>query len=215
MPIRLVLAEDKPRLARALAADLALFDDLYLVATFSHGRALLAGIDRLAPPPALVLMDVEMPQLDGIAATAQLRERYPDLPILMLTVFEDEERLFAAVQAGADGYLLKGLSPEALHRAIHEAVAGGAPMSPLIARTALRLLRTGRPRPVVGAALSEREIEVLRLLAAGLPYKAIAAELFLSQGTIRKHIEHIYRKLRVNNKVSAVSKGRDLGLLED
>ena len=215
--MHLVLAEDKPRLAAALAADLALFPQHRLTAIYSDGEALLAGVPTLPNLPDLVLMDIEMPRLDGIAATAELKRRYPQMHVLMLTVFEDEDALFRALRAGADGYLLKGLPPEELAAALEETQRGGVPLSPPMARKALRLIRAA---PAPGAAtqdrptLSEREIEVLEQLAAGLTYKAIASNLFLSVGTVRKHVEHVYRKLRVNNKVSAVARGRDLGLVD-
>ena len=213
MTVHIAIAEDKPRLAHALAADLSLFSDLELAGSFPDGRALVVGLAALPQLPDLVLMDIEMPHLDGIEATELLKHRHPQLRVIMLTVFEDEDNLFRAIQAGADGYLLKGTSPEDLHAAIHEAVTDGAPMSPLIARKALRLLRSGAPQPKETTDLSDREIEVLEQLAAGLPYKGIAANLHLSTGTVRKHVEHVYRKLRVNNKVSAVARGRDLGLV--
>ena len=213
MTVHIAIAEDKPRLAQALAADLRLFADLELSGSFPDGRALVVGLAALPHLPDLILMDIEMPHLDGIEATALIKQRHPQVRVVMLTVFEDEDNLFRAIRAGADGYLLKGTSPVDLHAAIHEAVADGAPMSPLIARKALRLLRGGAPKPAAPTDLSDREIEVLEQLAAGLPYKGIAANLHLSTGTVRKHVEHVYRKLRVNNKVSAVARGRDLGLV--
>lgn len=217
MTVHVAIAEDKPRLAQSLAADLALFQDLRLTGSFRDGRALVDGIAALPHLPDLILMDIEMPRLDGVAATSELKQRYPQIRVLMLTVFEDQQTLFDAVQAGADGYLLKGTPAEDLHRAIREAMSGGAPMTPLMAQKALRLIRTVPPLPRVQQgvpALSTRETEVLEQLAAGLAYKEAAANLHLSVGTIRKHVENIYRKLRVNNKVSAVAKGRGLGLVD-
>ena len=218
--IHLVLAEDKPRLAAALTADLALFDDLYLARHFADGRALVDGLAELPNLPNLILMDIEMPHLDGIAATAEVKRRHPQIKVLMLTIFEDDDKLFAAIRAGADGYLLKGLPPKELHRAVGEALEGGAPMSPAMARKALTLIRASQQVPAevgksrVGEApiepLSGRELEVLEQLSAGLKYREIAANLILSEGTIRKHVERIYRKLRVNNKTAAVARGRGL-----
>jgi len=206
MTVHVAIAEDKHRLAESLAADLALFQDLQLAGSFRDGRALVDGIAALPHLPDLVLMDIEMPRLNGVAATAELKQRYPQVRVLILTVFEDQETLFNAIRAGADGYLLKGIPAEDLHRAIREAMSGGAPMTPLMAHKALRMIRaTPPPRRVREGTpeLSSRETEVLEQLAAGLAYKEAAANLHLSVGTIRKHVENIYRKLRVNNKVSA------------
>lgn len=217
MTAHVAIAEDKPRLAQALAADLSLYVDLKLVGVYADGQSLVDGLATSSHLPDLILMDVEMPRLDGIEATAEIKQRYPQIRVLMLTVFEEESVLFRAIQAGADGYLLKGSSADELYRSIHEAVAGGAPMSPLMARKALRMLRSAPSRTeyeTLTDPLSKREIEVLEHLAAGLAYKQIAANLHLSQGTIRKHVENIYRKLRVNNKVSAVTRGRGLGLVD-
>jgi DNA-binding NarL/FixJ family response regulator len=215
-PLHIVIVEDKGRLAASLRADLELFDDLVVAAVYPDGLAAVTGIPEQTNLPDLVLMDVEMPRLDGIQATAQLKERYPQLTILMMTVFEDEQTLFAAIRAGADGYLLKGTDPEELHRAIHEATGGGAPLSPAMARKSLRLLRqspTNVPAPEPHS-LSEREVEVLQQLAAGRTYRQAAENLFISEATVRKHVENIYRKLRVENKVSAVARGRGLGILD-
>ena len=226
--IHVVFAEDKPRLARALKDDLARYLDLQLTGTYADGRALVDGLAELPNLPDVILMDVEMPRLDGIQATAEVKSRHPQIRILMLTIFEDDDVLFDAIRAGADGYLLKGLPPEDLHRALLEVLDGGAPMSPAMARKTLRWVRQSpvkkegaRPR-VPGqkqeskgedpnhATLTERELEVLEQLSAGLKYREIAENLVLSEGTIRKHVERIYRKLRVNNKTSAVARGREL-----
>lgn len=214
-PLHLVIVEDTARLAAALSADLALADDLLVVATYSDGQAAVDGIPHLPHLPDLVLMDVKMPRLDGIQATARLKEYYPQLPVLMMTVFEDEQTLFAAIRAGADGYLLKGTPAEEVHRSVREAVAGGAPLSPAMARKSLRMLRRAAPDVPTPAthSLSEREVEVLEQLAAGRTYREAAANLCISTATVRKHVENIYRKLRVGNKVSAVARGREEGII--
>ena len=226
--IHVVFAEDKPRLARALQDDLALYPDLQLTGTYADGRALVDGLAELPNLPDVIMMDVEMPRLDGIQATAEVKARHPQIRVLMLTIFEDDDVLFDAIRAGADGYLLKGLPPEDLHRALLEVLDGGAPMSPAMARKTLRWVRQspvkkegarprvpGRKQESKGedpnhATLTERELEVLEQLSAGLKYREIAENLVLSEGTIRKHVERIYRKLRVNNKTSAVARGREL-----
>ena len=128
----------------------------------------------------------------------------------MLTVFDDEDRIFKAIQAGAKGYLLKDESPEKIHESIKMIMEGGAPMSPTIAAKSLALLRNVKHNPAVSESenfdLSKREIEVLEELSNGLDYNRIAEKLFISPSTVRKHIENIYKKLQVNNKVTAVQK---------
>ncbi len=134
----------------------------------------------------------------------------------MATVFDDETHIFDAILAGADGYLLKDESPEVLHRSLREVMEGGAPMSPAIARKALNLLRRTPatvPRITGDALLSDREIDILDQLSRGLRYRQVAENLDISEGTVRKHIENVYRKLQVHNKVSAVDKGRQLGII--
>lgn len=218
MKIHVAIAEDKARLAAALVADLALDPALRVVGDYRDGQALLDGVAALPNRPDLVLMDIEMPRMDGVAATRALLARYPQVRVVMFTVFEEDARLFDAIRAGAVGYLLKGTDPEALHRFIREALDGGAPMSPTMASKALRLLRTGQVSTDGPAApdvepLTAREQEVLEQLASGLTYRQAAENLFVSEGTIRKHVEHLYRKLRVDNKTTAVVKGRAAGLL--
>lgn len=211
----LVIAEDKARLARALASDLQCYPDQFVMECYPNGKDLLAGLPGLTHLPDIVLMDVEMPVLDGIEATRQLKSRYPQVRVVMTTVFEEEEVLFAAIRAGADGYLLKGGTPEEYRRAIAEVMHGGAPMTPCIARKSLRLLRSGSAPADSGKGesnpLSPRETEVLEQLSAGLKYREVGENLHLSEGTVRKHVENIYRKLRVTNKVAAVRRGRQAG----
>jgi DNA-binding NarL/FixJ family response regulator len=218
MPIRVALAEDKPFLARAVREKLALYpDDLEVRFHALDGEALLARLERDGPVDA-VLMDIEMPGMDGITATAAVRARFPGIKVVMLTVFDDEQRIFQAIQAGAMGYLLKDEPPETLRDAILQIMAGGAPMSPTIAARSLELLRDpsrGRKTAPAGdeVVLSPREVEVLEQLADGLEYQEIAAALVISPATVRKHIENIYRKLQVNNKMRAVKEASRQGLI--
>ena len=164
----------------------------------------------------LILMDIEMPVCNGIEATLLVKQRFPQIKIIMLTVFDDDDNIFNAIRAGADGYLLKEVSPKDLHLGILETMQGGATMTPSIALKTLKLLRNA---PAPGSAkgedfsLSAREIEVLEQLSKGLKYSAIAENLFLSAGTIRKHIENIYAKLQVHNKIEAIQKARSNNLI--
>jgi DNA-binding NarL/FixJ family response regulator len=156
-------------------------------------------------------MDIQMPEMDGIKATELVKQKFPQIKIIMLTVFDDEENIFKSIMAGADGYLLKDESAENLHKGIIEIMDGGAPMSPSIAFKALKILRS----PVAASRettfdhqLTPREIEVLEQLSKGLNYAEISDNLFISPATVRKHIENIYRKLQVRNKLEAVNLAR-------
>ena len=149
-----------------------------------------------------------MPKMNGIEATEAVKNKYPQIKIIMLTVFDNDENIFKSIKAGADGYLLKEVNPEELHNAIKETLNGGAAMTPSIALKTLKLLREpvvfdhSIPRDEV--VLTTREIEVLEQLSKGLKYNAIAENLFLSAGTIRKHVENIYTKYK-NKKVSLIN----------
>ena len=210
MKIRIALAEDKPFLATSIQEKLALFDDdIEFRFWANNGKVML---EKLAENHAIdaILMDIEMPEMDGIEATAEIVARYPHIKIIMLTVFDDEQRIFNAIQAGAMGYLLKDEPPQKLHESIKMIMDGGAPMSPTIAAKSLKLLRnpSRAESETTGEDfnLGKREIEVLEHLSQGLDYQKIAENLFISPATVRKHIENIYRKLQVNNKMRAVKK---------
>lgn len=165
----------------------------------------------------ILLMDIEMPVLNGIETTQMVKQKYPHIKIVMLTVFDNDENIFKAIQAGADGYLLKEVNPEDLYNGIKETIAGGAAMNPSIAMKTLRLLRN--PSSIENLtdreeiSLSERETEVLEQLAKGLSYKVIAQNLFLSPSTVRKHIENIYKKLQVHSKIEAVQKAKRYNII--
>lgn len=210
MKTRIALAEDKPFLAASIQEKLALFaDDIEFRFWANNGKVML---EKLAENHAIdaILMDIEMPEMDGIEATAEIVAQYPHIKIIMLTVFDDEQRIFNAIQAGAMGYLLKDEPPHKLHESIKMIMDGGAPMSPSIAAKSLKLLRdpSRAESNTTGEDfnLGKREIEVLEQLSQGLDYQKIAENLFISPATVRKHIENIYRKLQVNNKMRAVNK---------
>lgn len=158
-----------------------------------------------------------MPVLNGIETTAVVKQKYPHIKIIMLTVFDNDENIFNAIKAGADGYLLKDVNLDDLHNGIEETLSGGAAMNPSIALKTLKLLRN--PIAVTNSAdkeqisLSAREIEVLEQLSTGLSYTAIADNLMLSPSTVRKHIENIYKKLQVHSKIEAVQKARNHNLI--
>ncbi|MBA80440.1 MULTISPECIES: response regulator transcription factor [unclassified Leeuwenhoekiella] len=216
MPVRIAIAEDKFFLAQSLKEKLSFFKDFDLRITAENGQVLIEKI-REQPQIDLILMDIEMPVLNGIAATAIIKDELPHVKIIMLTVFDDDLNIFNAIQAGADGYLLKETPPDTLKTGIEETLAGGAAMTPAIAMRTLKLLRN--PEAVTHLEtqeeiqLSQREVEVLEQLEKGLSYTKIAENLVVSPSTVRKHIENIYKKLQVHNKLEAVKKARKNNLI--
>jgi DNA-binding NarL/FixJ family response regulator len=173
--------------------------------TGSYGRCddALAVIEN--DPPDVVLMDIGMPGKSGIECVGELKARFPDIQVLMLTVYSDDEKIFQSLRAGAVGYLLKKTPSDKLLAAIRDAFAGGAPMSSEVAQRVLNYFRESRPSKIL-ASLSEREIEVLEALKEGHSYKAIAEKLFLSVHTVRFHLHNIYAKLHVSSRSEAVAK---------
>ena len=175
-----------------------------------YGRAQDALDNLPAERPSVVLMDIKMKGMDGIECVRRLKEKMPDILVIMLTVFEEEDLIFDALMAGAIGYLLKRQPPEQLLEAIHDLLAGGSPMSATIARKVVKLLqRSGDPGKQTGGVrllLSARQREMLDLLAAGEPYKAIADKMDLSIHTVRGYIRRIYEKLQVHSRTEAVAK---------
>ena len=210
MKIKVALAEDNNRLAISIKENLTLFnDDIEFVFRAANGKELLKLL-QTEIAVEVILMDIEMPVMDGIKATELVKQNYPQIKIIMLTVFDDEERIFQSILAGASGYLLKDESPDKLFEGIKMIMEGGAPMSPSIAFKALNLLRNSERKiekdKTEIQSLSSREVEVLEQISKGLDYIKIADNLFLSPFTVRKHIENIYKKLQVHNKVEAIQK---------
>lgn len=205
--IQVAIAEDNDFLAKSIQEKLGFFKDL------KYNFRGVDGLDLLEQLKSdhnidVILMDIEMPEMDGITATAEVKRLYPHIKIIMLTVFDDEERIFNSIKAGADGYLLKDETPDIIHDGVLEILAGGAPMSASIAMKALRLLRNPiaeQKAETINYELTEREVEVLEQLSKGLNYSEIADNLNISSGTIRKHVENTYRKLQVHNKMEAVN----------
>jgi DNA-binding NarL/FixJ family response regulator len=157
-------------------------------------------------PPHIVLVDIGLPGMSGIDGVRQLQERWPGLPILMLTVYSDDDRIFNSLCAGACGYLLKSTPPAQLLESIREAVTGGGPMSPEIARRVITLFREFRPPEPADCQLTPHELRLLRLLVDGHNYKSAAMELDVSINTICFHIKQVYQKLQVHSKSEAVAK---------
>jgi len=209
--IHIAIAEDNVFLLKAVKEKLSFFPDVKIVFTADNGAEFLTKLEDERNLD-LIIMDIEMPVMDGIQTTAQVKSKYPQIKIIMLTVFDNDENIFNAIKAGADGYLLKEINAKELHEGIVETLNGGAAMNPSIAMKTLKLLRN--PLTVSNLdveetiALSDREVEVLEQVSTGLSYTKIAANLFLSPSTVRKHIEKIYKKLQVHNKLEAVQKAK-------
>ncbi len=214
--IRIAIVEDINRIAETLEEKILLSSDFTVVIRATTGKEIIQDLQKNHSID-VIIMDINMPEMNGIEATAFITNRWPNIKIIMSTVFDDEQNLFNAIMAGASGYLLKDELPQKIHRSIYEALEGGAPMSPLIAKKALSMIKTGVPeeskKEIIDYGLTDREIEVLEHLSKGLSYEQIADNLFISYGTVRKHVENTYRKLKVNNRIEAIDKAKKGGVL--
>ena len=211
MSIKIAIAEDNSFLAKAVQEKISFFEDLNYKFRGVNGAELIGKLEQNHNID-IILMDIQMPEMDGITATEIIKKKYPQIKVIMLTVFDEDEKIFKAIQAGADGYLLKEIDAERLYKSILEVLDGGAPMTPSIALKALKLLRNpqnfNEVEEVERVKLTKRETEILEQISKGLAYGKIADNLFISVGTVRKHIENIYRKLQVHNKIEAVQKAK-------
>lgn len=206
--IPIAIVDDKPQNLVSLRDKICLDTEIEVLFTASNGLEFLQRLKQFsAQLPQVVLMDIDMPEMNGIEAVLKAKEIYPDVHFLMLTVFDDDLKIFEAIQAGAVGYLLKDEPVETIREAVIQTVeAGASPMSPAIARKALNLLMKAKvsletPQEM---NLSEREKEILQGLVQGLDYKEVGTKLFISPHTVRSHIANIYQKLQVKNKAQAV-----------
>lgn len=210
MIIKIAIAEDNDFLAKSLIEKLSLFPDRFSMKFRAKNGSEIVEYITASDLPDVILMDIEMPVMNGISAAAQVSERFPEIKIIMLTVFDDEDKIFKAIKSGASGYLLKDESVERIVESIDMVLNGGAPMSATIASKTLKLLKQSsdiiQEDSKEDFKLSKREVEVLELLKKGFDYNQIAEKLFISPFTVRKHIENIYKKLQVNNKMQAVQK---------
>ena len=170
-------------------------------------RSMEEGLDGIREQvPDIVLSDIGLPGMSGIEGIRRLKERHPDLLVLMLTIYDDDERIFDALCAGASGYLLKNTQPARLLDSLHEAAAGGAPMSPEVARRVIAIFREFRQPASTTCELTAHELRLLRLFVEGHNYKTAAAELGVTVHTISFHLRSIYEKLQVHSKSAAVAK---------
>jgi len=201
---RVAIVEDNKLIRESLVDYVQTDPEFQCVCTCATGEEALKELPRHTPD--IVLMDIQLPNISGIECTAKLRQLLPATKILMVTVYEDTDRIFKALRAGARGYLLKRCSPEQLVAAVREVREGGAPMSREIASKVIASFQ----EPVTAATevedLSTREREILELLASGKSNKEIAAHLGLTEGTVRWHLSHVYEKLHVRSRTEAVLK---------
>lgn len=205
MDKRIAVFDDNSKRRESLQILIDLTDGMNCVGSFPDCSNVLNDID--ACQPDLVLMDIDMPHVNGIDGVKIIRKKYTAIKILMQTVFEDDEKLFACIRAGADGYILKKAQPQELLNAIEDALQGGAPMTPSIARQVLRFVgSTESKKQVEDFNLTARETEILSLLVQGLSYKMIAGRCSISLPTVNSHIQNIYEKLQVHSVVEAVTK---------
>ncbi len=214
--IKTVIADDNTFLIKAIQEKLSFFDSIQIKFTPLDGSDLITKLSNNHNID-VILMDIDMPILNGIEATEIVKNKYPHIKIIMLTVFDNDENIFNAIKAGADGYLLKEVEPKTLYEGIIDTLNGGAAMNPSIALKTLKLLRNpidlDNKKEEEIIKLSSREITVLEQLSKGLNYINIAENLFLSPATVRKHIENIYTKLQVHNKLEAVQKAKRNNLI--
>lgn len=203
MAIRISIYEDNQSLCDALSLLVQTTDNFELVGAYGH--CLNIEPQLIADRPHVVLMDIDLPGMSGIEATLRLHRKFPEIDVLILTVFDEDDRVFQAIQAGATGYLLKKTAPARILAAIQEVFEGGAPMSPGIARRVMQSMhRSTAPHDL--DQLTPRETTILSLLAAGNSYKMVAAEAGISIDTARTHIKRIYEKLHVHSVTEAVAK---------
>lgn len=213
--IKIAIVEDISKLAMVLKEKIELASEFKVVDVLANGKQIISRLENNHSID-VIFMDIHMPEMNGVSSTEVIGNRWPHIKIVMCTVFDDEQHIFDAIMAGASGYIMKSEPPKVFHKAIYEAVEGGAPMSPIVARKALKLIKTGRPTTIKNEAdyeLTKREIEILEQIAKGLSYDQISENLYISYSTAKKHVENIYRKMKVHNKVEALSKARTGGYI--
>ena len=203
MTIKVLLYEDNEELRASLSELISFSEQLELVAAFEHCANVIEHLNKYNPD--IILMDIDMPVCNGIEGLNKVRSVNEQLPVIMLTVFDDNVHILKAIMEGATGYLLKKNLTTHLGTAIHEALGGGAPMSPIVARLVLKHLSVPKDRKNL-YILTPREKDILRSLTDGNSYKMIAANFSISEGTVTTHIKNIYTKLGVHSQAEAVSK---------
>lgn len=215
--IRVLLVDDQSLFREGLRTLLSVWDDIEVVGEAGNGREAITQTAVLQPD--VVLMDLRMPELDGVAATRHLQAEHPASRVIILTTFDDDEHIFDGLRAGAVGYLLKDVSSDKLVEAIRATARGNSFLQPSVAAKVLAefsRLTPGAPQPEPDPLiepLSEREKEILRHVATGATNKEIASRLYIAEGTVKNHVTNILGKLGVRDRTQAALKARDLGLL--
>ncbi len=203
MPIKVSIVEDLAEVRKGLAELISSDNELLMMENFDNGELAIEKLPSLEPD--IVIMDINLPGMSGIDCIKQLKEKCPGTQFLMFTVYENDEKVLQALQAGATGYLLKRTKPQRILESIKELSQGGSPMSSNIARKLLNIFLNEK-KITKKEILTDRENEVLQLLADGLLYKEIADRLQIVHGTVRQHIHNIYEKLHVQNRTEAINK---------
>ena len=215
MSIRIGLVEDNPSLRKRFVDNFKYFQNIKLVLVSPTGEDFLEKIRDFPPAelPEVVLMDIELPGIDGIETTWRLKEIFPGIEVMMLTIFEHPDKIFNSLRAGAVGYMLKDESPASIVKAVEELKEGGAPMSRVVARKMMGLWshdRTlinasdARAKSIKESGLSDQEVKIIQRLVDGQNYAEIAESLFISPHTVKTHIKNIYKKLHVHSRASVV-----------
>lgn len=213
--IKVYVVEDQPKILKNLIKLLEGFDQIEIVGQARSGEEAMEGLG--AAQPEVILLDLGLPKMSGIDVTREVKKKYPKMEVLIFTIFDEEDKVLEAIQAGASGYLLKGMEAEKIVDAISEVNDGGSVIQPSLARSLLRHFHTespsGKEEPPY-PALTPREVEILQIIAKGLSNAEAAAVLKISRATIRTHLEHIYAKLSVSNRVEAITEGIRQGLID-
>ena len=215
-PIKILLVDDQPLFREGLRTLLSVQSDFEVVGEAGNGEEAISLARKLLP--SVVLMDLQLPVLDGVAATHRLHQELPDCRVIVLTTFDDDEMVFDGLRAGAIGYLLKDAPSEKLGEAIRSAARGESFLQPSVAAKVVAEFARLTSKPAMNARalvepLSDRELEILSLIADGASNREIAGTLFLAEGTVKNHVTNILGKLGVRDRTQAALKARDTGLI--
>jgi len=215
-PIRILIVDDQRLMRDGLRILLEMEPDLTVAGEAENGREAIAAYEKLKPD--VVLMDIRMPEMDGVAAIRQLHHQWPDARVIILTTFDDDEFVFEGLRAGALGYLLKDVSADELADAVRTVAAGDALIDPSVTRKVMaeftRLAATrSQPQSVLPEPLTDREVEILQLLADGLTNRQIAERLFLAEGTVKNYVSNILAKIGARDRTQAALRAREMGLV--